>query len=78
MSPLEIFSQLSHLIVNLYLKSPPFVSILSYLYMCGSGSVFRIRIRIHKAPEYGSGSGSTTQCEIDQSNQTNRITTSVN
>ena len=52
MSPNEIFTLLSLLIVNLYLKS--FASILFYFYMCGSGSVFRIRIRIQKAPEYGS------------------------
>ena len=32
-----------------------FTSILSYIYMCPSGAVFRIRNRIHKAPEYGSG-----------------------
>ena len=40
------------LVYILYLS--PFVSIFSYFYMCGSGSVFQIRIRIHKAPEYGS------------------------
>ena len=40
MSPKEIFTHLS----------------LSYIYTCGSGSVFGIRIRIQKAPEYGSGS----------------------
>ena len=44
-----------------YILNPtPFVSILSHFYMCGSGAVFWIWIRIHKAPEYGSGSGSTT------------------
>ena len=44
------------------LNLTPLVSFLSYFYMCGSGSVFWIRIRIHKAPEYvsGSGYGSTT------------------
>ena len=31
-----------------------FAFILYYFYMCGSGSVFRIRIRIQEAPEYGS------------------------
>ena len=31
-----------------------FASILSYIYMCGSGSVLGIRIRILKAPEYRS------------------------
>ena len=38
------------------LNLAPFASILSYIYknMCGSGSVFGIRIRIHKVPEYGS------------------------
>ena len=35
------------------LNLTPFVSILSYLYLCGSGSVFWMWIRIHKAPEYG-------------------------
>ena len=29
----------------------PFVPILSYNYICGSGSVLGIRFRIHKAPE---------------------------
>ena len=48
MSPNEIFTLLSLLIVNLYLKS--FASILFYFYMCGSWSVFR---RIQKAPKYG-------------------------
>ena len=38
MSPKEIFTHLS----------------LSYIYTCGSGSVFGIRIRIHIALEYGS------------------------
>ena len=38
MSPKEIFSQLSHWIVNLQYRYTPFVSILSYFYMCGSGS----------------------------------------
>ena len=40
-----------------------FAFILPYIYMCGSGSVFHIRIWIQKASEYGSngsGSGSTT------------------
>ena len=31
-------------------------AILYYFNMCGSGSVWGIRIRIHKNPEYGSGS----------------------
>ena len=31
----------------------PFASILSYIYMCGSGSVLGIQMRIHNAPEYG-------------------------
>ena len=31
-----------------------FAFILLYIYMCGSGSVFHIRIRIQKASEYGS------------------------
>ena len=43
---------------TLYLcsKSCIFCLHLSYIYLCGSGSVFRIRILIQKAPEYGSGS----------------------
>ena len=52
MSPKEICSQLSHSMLIYILNLTPFVSILSYFYMCGSGSVFRRRI--HKAPEYGS------------------------
>ena len=31
-----------------------FAFILTYICMCGSGSVFRIRTRIQEAPEYGS------------------------
>ena len=51
-----IFAQFSYWILNLYLKSYTYVSILSYFYMCRSGSVFyfRLRTRIHKSPEYGS------------------------
>ena len=48
------FCQLNLWIVNFYPKSYPvwqFASILSYIYMCGSGSVFGRRIRI----QYGSG-----------------------
>ena len=36
------------------LKFTAFAFILSYIYMCGSGSVFGIRIRIQEAHEYGS------------------------
>ena len=65
MSPKEIFTQLSLWIVNFYVKVVSelwifilnlisFAFILFYIYMCGSGSVFLIRIRIQKAPEYGS------------------------
>ena len=54
MSPKEIFSQLSLLIVNLYLKYYSFFIFLSYIYICGCGSEFGIRIRMHKATEYGS------------------------
>ena len=65
MSPKEIFTQLSLWIVNFYVKvvSELWIFILNlisfafisfYIYMCGSESVFLIRIRIHKAPEYGS------------------------
>ena len=48
----ELFSQLSLWMV----KCTPFASNLYYLSMLGSESVLGIRIRIHKAPEYGSGS----------------------
>ena len=34
---------------------------LSYIYMCGSGSVLGIRIRIHKASEYGSNTNQDPQ-----------------
>ena len=54
MAPEELFSQSSLWKVNLCLKSSTFCLILSYIFLCGSGSVFGIRIRIHKAPEYGS------------------------
>ena len=58
MSSKEFFSELSRCLwivsLNLKLNLVPFASILSYIYICGSGSVFGIRIRIHKAPEYGS------------------------
>ena len=51
----EIFSQLSLRMVTFFFKRTPFASTnLSYFYLCGSGSVFRIRIPIYKAPEYGS------------------------
>ena len=59
MSRKERCTQLSVWTVNLYLKYCIYiVNILSYIYVCESGSVFRIRIqiRIQKAPEYGSGS----------------------
>ena len=59
MSRKERCTQLSVWTVNLYLKYCIYiVNILSYIYVCGSGSVFRIRIqiRIQKAPEYRSGS----------------------
>ena len=48
MSPKEIISHLSLWIVNLYLKSYTFcLYFILYLHVW-------IRIRIHKAPEYGS------------------------
>ena len=54
MLPFENFAQLSLFIVNFYLKSCTFSFILSSIYMCGSGSAYRIRIPIQKAPEYRS------------------------
>ena len=50
----EIFIQLSLRIVNFCLNLTHFATHLSYIFMCGSGSVLGIRIRIQKAPEYGS------------------------
>ena len=41
--------------------SKSFAYILSYNYMCASGSVFGICIRIQKAPEYGSNKDSDPQ-----------------
>ena len=71
MAPQELFSQLSLCMVNLCLKSCTFYLFLLCIYICGSGSlsVLGLRIQIHDAPEYGSntdpiriqyGSGSTT------------------
>ena len=54
MSPKEIFNQMSLWIVIYILNLLSFAFILSYIYMCGSGSVFGIRIRIQEAHEYGS------------------------
>ena len=51
MSPKEIFSQLSLRILNLYLKS--FTFCLYFILVC---MYVHVWIRIHKAPEYGSGS----------------------
>ena len=34
-----------------------FAFILSHIFICWSGSLFPIRIRIHKGPEYGSNTG---------------------
>ena len=39
----EVLSSIQHI----------FPQIFSYFYLCGSGSVFQIRIRIHKVNEYG-------------------------
>ena len=50
-----LISRVSEFLINtgiLHLTSFP--SILTYICICGSGSVFRIRIRIQEAPEYGS------------------------
>ena len=41
----EIFSQLSILMVILWMNLSPFASNISYIYLRGSGSVFGIRIR---------------------------------
>ena len=54
MSPEQIFNQLSLWLVSLCLQFYTFASNLSYIYMTESGSVFGMRIRIHKGPEYGS------------------------
>ena len=43
--------------LNLNLTPFASVSFLSYIYMCGSGSILKIRIRIHTTPEYGSNTG---------------------
>ena len=53
MSPEQIFNQLSLWLVSLCLQFYTFASNLSYIYMTESGSVFGMRIRIHKGPEYG-------------------------
>ena len=47
------FSWVSELLIHI-LNLTSFASILTYICMCGSGSVFRIRIQIQEAPEYGS------------------------
>ena len=63
----EIFTQLSLWRMVIFgLNLTPFASNLSSIFMCGSGngSVFRIRIRIHKAPEYGSGSTTLSKMNI--------------
>ena len=46
-------------------KCTPFASNLYYLSMLGSESVLGIRIRIHKAPEYGSGSTTLVTRDTD-------------
>ena len=48
-----LISRVSELLSNI-LNLTFFASILTYICMCGSGSVFRMRIRIQEAPEYGS------------------------
>ena len=47
--------------LNQQFTSKSFAYILSYNYMCASGSVFGICIRIQKAPEYGSNKDSDPQ-----------------
>ena len=49
----EIFTQLTLNCEFISYIFTSFVYILCYIYMCGYGSVFRIRIQ--KAPKYGSG-----------------------
>ena len=41
-------------IITYVFNLTPFAKNVSYIYLCGSGSLFVIRIRIHKGPEYGS------------------------
>ena len=48
-----LISWVSELLINI-LNLTSFASILIYICMFGSGSVFRLRIRIQEAPEYGS------------------------
>ena len=50
-----LISRVSELLINI-LNLTSFASILTYICMCGSRSVFRIQIRIQDAPEYGSNS----------------------
>ena len=57
MAPDEIFRQLSLRMANYLLfkfNLTPFASNLSYFYLCGSRSMFRIQIQIDKVVEYGS------------------------
>ena len=56
MSPKDTCGHFSLYIVNLYfiLNHTSSAFILTYICMSGSGSVFRVRIRIQEAPEYGS------------------------
>ena len=63
--PKEIFSQLSLFKVNLYLKSCIFFPSFYPLFVCVSGSVFRIQIQIQKAPEYGSNTGTDPDPDLD-------------
>ena len=60
--------------VNYVLNLTPFASILFYIYMCGTKSVMGIRVRIHKAPEYGSGSEKNCETKIDPNVFLNRTT----
>ena len=50
----EIFIQLGHWIKNCFFQPLILPLFLSYFHVCGSGSVFGMRIRIPKVPENGS------------------------
>ena len=47
------------------LQSYTFASNLSYVYMCGSGSVLGLRIRIHKVADYKSSSDPDPQLSFN-------------
>ena len=51
----------------------PIASMLSYMYSYMSGSVFGIRIRIHKAPEYGSNTDPDPQHCLKQNQRVGKV-----